>query len=667
MQDEVGAQVRALLDRSNRLGAAEGVTNFAGGNTSSKIASSDPITGEPLSLLYIKGSGGDLGTLTEAGLAVLVQERLLALREVYAGADREDEMVPLLDHCRFGLGGAPPSIDTALHALLPAAHVDHTHPPAVIGLACARDGERLTGECYGPDVAWTPWRRPGFELALRLRALWAEGLRGVVLGGHGLISWGDTSQECLTNTLGLVERARAFVAERLPPERAPRQPEPVQAGPVQAGPVRAAETGPVLRGLLSSDDRVVGSFTRDADVLAFLERDDARELAEQGTSCPDHFLRTRPRPLWLDPGAGADDQVAAYRDAYRGYYLEHRSSESPPMRGADPSVVLVPGEGMWTFGPSASIARIAGEYFRDAIQVMRGAQALSAYDPIDDAERFGVEYWDLEVEKLTRQPPPRPLQGRIALVTGAGSGIGKAIAQRLHAEGAAVVLADLNTEAAAAAAEPLTDAIAIQMDVGDEASVDDAFARATLAFGGVDVVVNNAGLSISAPLLDTTAEDWDRLHRVLARGSFLVSRAAARLLVRQGLEADIVYVVSKNATVAGPDNVAYASAKADQAHQVRLLAAELGSHGIRVNGVSPDAVVKGSGIFASGWGRKRAEVYGVDEADLGAYYAKRTLLGKEILPEHVAAAVFAIVSGDLGVTTGTIIPVDGGVPAAFPR
>ena len=673
--------VRALLDRSHRLGADPRNTNYAGGNASAKGSDTDPATGQPVELMWVKGSGGDLGTLTEAGLAVLRLDRLRGLVDVYPGVEREDEMVAAFDYCRHGPGGAVPSIDTAMHGLVDAAHVDHLHPDAGIALATAADGESLTKEIFGDRVAWVPWRRPGFQLGLDIAAIRAANPRaiGVILGGHGITAWGDTAEESEANSLEIIRVAQAYLDDRGAVEPfGPVRPgfEPLPPDERRA---RAAALAPVLRGLASTDRRQVGHFTDAEPVLDFLAREKLAALAALGTSCPDHFLRTKVRPLVLDLPAGAplEDAVArlrelhaAYRDDYRAYYERHAAPDSPPIRGADPAIVLVPGVGMFSFGATKQTARVAGEFYLNAINVMRGAEAVSRYAPIPEAEKFRIEYWALEEAKLARLPAPKPLAGRIALVTGGGSGIGRAIALRLAAEGACVVVADRDADAAARVAQELgsTDtAVAVTADVTDAADVRAAVDAAALAFGGVDLVVNNAGLSISKPLLETTEADWDRQHAVMARGSFLVSREAARAMVAQGIGGDIVYIASKNAVFAGPNNVAYGAAKADQAHQVRLLAAELGEHGIRVNGVNPDGVVRGSGIFAGGWGAQRAAVYGVPESELGAFYAQRTLLKREVLPEHVAAAVFALTGGDLALTTGLHVPVDAGVAAAFLR
>ncbi|MFD7961266.1 bifunctional aldolase/short-chain dehydrogenase [Streptomyces zaomyceticus] len=674
-------EVAALLDRARRLGADPRNTNYAGGNASAKGTVTDPVTGADTELMWVKGSGGDLGTLTEDGLAVLRLDRLRALKSVYPGVDREDEMVGAFDYCLHGKGGAAPSIDTAMHGLVDAAHVDHLHPDSGIALACAADGEALTKECFGGKVAWVPWRRPGFQLGLDIAAIKEANPKavGVVLGGHGITAWGTSAEECETNALWMIRTAETFLADRgkAQPFGSPLDGYAALEGGERRD--RAAALAPVIRALASQDRPQVGHFT-DADVvLDFLAHDQHPRLAALGTSCPDHFLRTKVRPLVLDlpPTAPLDEAVARlrdlhekYREEYTAYYTRHATSESPAMRGADPAIVLVPGVGMFSFGKDKQTARVAGEFYINAINVMRGAEAVSAYAPIEEAEKFRIEYWELEEAKLRRMPKPKPLATRVALVTGAGSGIGKAIAHRLVAEGACVVVADLNGQNAEAVAEELggpDKAVAVTVDVISEEQIRAAFREAVLAFGGVDLVVNNAGISISKPLLETTARDWDLQHDIMARGSFLVSREAAGIMIEQGLGGDIVYIASKNAVFAGPNNIAYSATKADQAHQVRLLAAELGEHGIRVNGVNPDGVVRGSGIFAAGWGAQRAATYGIEEESLGAFYAQRTLLKREVLPEHVANAVFALTGGDLTHTTGLHVPVDAGVAAAFLR
>ncbi|HEX5293231.1 MAG TPA: bifunctional aldolase/short-chain dehydrogenase [Streptosporangiaceae bacterium] len=681
MAEQLPREVTELLERSNRLGADPRNTNYAGGNTSAKGRGTDPVTGAPAELLWVKGSGGDLGTLTAGGLAVLRLDRLRALPPVYPGVDGEDEMAAAFDYCLHGKGGAAPSIDTAMHALVGAPHVDHLHPDAGIAFATAADGAALTRACFGDRVVWVPWRRPGFQLGLDIAGV-AEanpGAIGVILGGHGITAWAATSEECEANSLEIIAAAQAYLDEHGVPEPfGPVLPgyEPLPEAGRRA---RAAALAPVIRGLASTDRAQVGHFTDAPAVLDFLARQRHPALAALGTSCPDHFLRTKIAPMVLDrpPSAPLDEVTgrlrelhAAYRADYRAYYGRHAGPDTPPMRGADPAIVLVPGVGMFSFGADKQTARVAGEFYLNAINVMRGAEAVSRYQPIPESEKFRIEYWALEEAKLRRRPAPRPLAGRVALVTGGGSGIGRATARRLAAEGACVVVADRDGAAAervAAEIGPADVAVPVTSDVTDEDSVIGACRQAALAFGGVDLVVNNAGLSISRPLLETTAADWDVQHAVMARGSFLVAREAARIMAAQGMGGDIVYICSKNAVFAGPDNVAYGAAKADQAHQVRLLAAELGGLGIRVNGINPDGVVRGSGIFAGGWGAQRAAVYGVPEEELGAFYARRTLLQREVLPEHVAAAVVALTAGDLPLTTGLHIPVDAGVAAAFLR
>ncbi|MGH3373762.1 MAG: bifunctional aldolase/short-chain dehydrogenase [Actinoallomurus sp.] len=683
MSPETNA-VEELLNRSRALGSDPRNTNYAGGNTSAKAVATDPVTASPVELMWVKGSGGDLGTLTAGGLAALRVDRLRALVDVYPGVEREDEMVAAFEFCLHGKGGAAPSIDTAMHGLVEAPHVDHLHPDSGIAIATAADGEELTRRIFGDRVVWVPWRRPGFQLGLDIAAVKKAnpGAVGVILGGHGITAWGATSEECQANSLELIRTVEAYIAAQGRAE--PFGPVLHEPLPVAERHARAAALLPLVRGLASTDRPQVGHYTDTPEVLEFLSRAEHPRLAALGTSCPDHFLRTKVRPLVLDlpPDAALDDVRARlrelheeYREEYRAYYERYATPDSPPMRGADPAIVLVPGVGMFAFGKDKQTARVASEFYVNAINVMRGAEALSSYAPIPEAEKFRIEYWELEEAKLRRMPKAKALATRVAFVTGGGSGIGAAIARRLAAEGACVVIADRDVSAAekvaaelgASALRPADVAVAVAADVTDEEQVAEALRQAVLAFGGVDLVVNNAGLSLSRPLLETTAADWDLQHDVMARGSFLVSREAARTMIEQGMGGDIVYIASKNSVFAGPNNVAYSAAKADQAHQVRLLAAELGEHGIRVNGVNPDGVVRGSGIFAGGWGAQRAAVYGVPEDKLGEFYAQRTILKREVLPEHVANAVFALTGGDLTHTTGLHVPVDAGVAAAFLR
>lgn len=673
--------VKELLERSNRLGSEPRFTNYAGGNTSAKGAVPNPATGEETTLLWVKGSGGDLGTLKESGLAALDLEKFKALKNVYRGIEFEDEMVALFDYCRFGSSGAAPSIDTAMHGLVPFDHVDHLHPDSIIALATSINGEALTRECFGDEILWVDWRRPGFQLGLDMAKIAIENpkAQGCVLGGHGLTTWGATSKECEERSIAAITKAEEFIKSQ--GKKDPFGAKVAKYKPLDtaARKARAAELAPYLRGIASKDIAMVGHFTDSDIVLNFTESVELFRLAALGTSCPDHFLRTKISPMVVDtaPDAPIDEVVARiaelheqYRDIYASYYSRNASADSPAMRGADPAIILVPGIGMFSYGKDKQTARVASEFYINAINVMRGAEAISHYAPIPESEKFRIEYWDLEEAKLKRAPKPKPLASRIALVTGAASGLGRATAIRLANEGACVVVADRDLAGAIAVASEIGNsdkAIGISMDVTSENEIADAIAATNLAFGGIDIVVNNAGISISKSLVETTTQDWDLQHDIMARGSFLVSREATKAMFAQKMGGDIIYISSKNSIFAGPNNIGYGSTKADQAHQVRLLAAELGEQGIRVNGINPDGVVKGSGIFSSGWGANRAAVYGVEESKLGEFYAKRTILKKEVLPEHIAAAVFVLLSGDLSLTTGLHIPVDGGVSAAFLR
>jgi rhamnulose-1-phosphate aldolase len=670
-----------LIARSNRLGADPRNTNYAGGNTSAKGAETDPVTGHPVELLWVKGSGGDLGTLKESGLAVLRLDRMRALVDVYPGVEREDEMVAAFDYVLHGKGGAAPSIDTAMHGLVEKAHVDHLHPDSGIALATAADGERLTASVFGGKVVWVPWRRPGFQLGLDIAELQRTNPEavGCILGGHGITAWGDTSEEAERNSLWIIETAQEYLEKHGKsdpfgvqiPGNAPLGDEERRA--------KAAALAPTIRGLASADHPMVGHFTDDPRVLEFLGSEKAPALAALGTSCPDHFLRTKVKPLLLDlpADAGVEDSIARlkelheeYRADYTAYYEKHATPDSPAIRGADPAIVLVPGVGMFSYGKDKQTARVAGEFYLNAINVMRGAEAISTYSPIETEEKFRIEYWALEEAKLQRMPKPKSHATRVALVTGAASGIGRAIAERLAADGACVVIADLDLAKAQEAASGIGNsdvAIGVQVDVTDSGAIDRCVQDAVLAFGGIDIVVNNAGVSLSKPLLETTERDWDFQHDIMAKGSFLVSKATARVLIEQGMGGDVIYIASKNSVFAGPNNIAYSATKADQAHQVRLLAVELGEHGVKVNGINPDGVVRGSGIFASGWGANRAKTYGIPEEDLGKFYAQRTILKREVLPETVASAVSVLTGPDLSHTTGLHIPVDAGVAAAFLR
>ena len=678
---ELTPAVNELISRSNRLGADPKVTNYAGGNTSAKATITDPISGKPTSLIFVKGSGGDLGTLKEEGIAVLYTDKVHELKNVYPGEQREDEMVALFDYCLFGKGGAAPSIDTSMHGLVDKLHVDHLHPDSIIAFATSTDGPAITKKCFGDEILWVDWRRPGFQLGLDIAKIAAENpsAKGCILGGHGLTTWADTSDECEKRSLDAIKKAEDFIKANGKAEPFGASIAKHKALPEAERRARAAQLSPILRGVASQDARMVGHFTDSDVVLDFIASQSLQKLAAFGTSCPDHFLRTKVSPMVLDTEPGADlEQVTArirtlheeYRASYSAYYNRHATKESPAIRGADPLIILVPGIGMFSYGKDKQTARVAGEFYVNAINVMRGAEALSTYAPISELEKFRIEYWDLEEAKLRRMPKPKALAGQIALVTGGASGIGRAIVQRYFDEGACVAIADRDLEGAKKLIAEMGNSerlLAVGVDVTLEDQVAAAVNATTLAFGGIDILVNNAGLSLSKSLVDTTVSDWDLQHNVMARGSFLFSREVAKAMIVQKMAGNILYIASKNAVFAGPNNVAYGATKADQAHQVRLLAAELGEYGIRVNGINPDGVVQGSGIFASGWGANRAAVYGVEEEKLGAFYAQRSILKLEVLPSHIAAAAFAFVAGDLPLTTGSHIPVDSGVASAFLR
>jgi rhamnulose-1-phosphate aldolase/alcohol dehydrogenase len=672
---------RDLIARSRRLGSDPKNTNFAGGNTSAKGKGLDPVTGANINLLWVKGSGGDLGTLSEEGLAVLQLDRVHQLKSVYPGLDHEDQMVAAFEYCAHGKGGAAPSIDTAMHALVDAAHVDHLHPDSGIAIATAADGKALTAKIFGSKVAWVPWRRPGFQLGLDMAEIKEKNpdAVGCILGGHGITAWGDTSDECEKNSLWIINTAQKYIDQHGKSEPFGTLIKENQPLATKSRHERAAALAPLLRGLASTDKRMVGHYCDDPIVLDFLARAKHGSLAALGTSCPDHFLRTKVRPMVVDlpPSAPMDVVVArikklhqSYRANYAKYYEKFAEADSPAMRGADPLVILVPGIGMFSYGPDKKTARVASEFYINAINVMRGAEALSSYKPISEREKFRIEYWALEEAKLQRLPKPKSHATKVAFVTGAASGIGKAIAHRLAADGAHVVIADVDEAKAKAVAAEIgsTDvALGVAIDVRSEKAITSALSLAVRTFGGLDIVVNNAGVSLSKPLLETTEADWDFQHDIMAKGSFLVSRETARILMDQEMGGDVIYISSKNSVFAGPNNIAYSATKADQAHQVRLLAVELGEYGIRVNGINPDGVVRGSGIFAAGWGANRAKTYGVKEEDLGNFYAQRTILKKEVLPESIADAVSVLTGPDLTLTTGMHLPVDSGVAAAFLR
>ncbi|ARK10742.1 bifunctional aldolase/short-chain dehydrogenase [Fibrella sp. ES10-3-2-2] len=675
-------EVDLFIYRSNLLGADLRLTNYAGGNTSVKLMETNPLTGDPVEVMWVKGSGGDIGTLTRKGCANLYVDRLHAIKKRYRGLACEDEMVALFTHCLFDPTCAAPSIDTPLHGLLPFKHIDHLHPDALIAIAASRDGEAIMREIWGDTMAWLPWQRPGFDLGLKLEETVKQNpnLRGVILGGHGLFTWGDTSYESYMNTLEVIEQASDYLEQHYGTKRAVFGGAAREADDAQVRYQKAADLMPTLRGLASGQRQMIGHFTDDARVLEFVNSHDLPRLAQLGTSCPDHFLRTKIRPLVLDTERLAADEptylanaFADYRADYDAYYERNKHPNSPAIRDANPVVILYPGVGMFTFAKDKQTARVAAEFYINAINVMRGAEAVSDYVGLPEQEAFDIEYWLLEEAKLQRMPKPKALSGKIALVTGSGGGIGKAIAKKMAAEGACVILNDIDQDRLEASKAEFVKAfgadvvVTTTLNVTNAASVSDAYKAACLAFGGVDIVVNNAGISISRSIAEHTIEEWDRLYDILVKGQFMVTQAAVAIMRKQKLGGDIINIVSKNALVAGPNNAGYGSAKAAQLHLSRLNAAELGGDHIRVNTVNPDAVISDSNIWAGGWAEGRAKAYGITVAELPTYYAKRTLLNEIILPDDIANACFAFVGGLLAKSTGNVLNVDGGVAMAFVR
>ena len=682
-----GDEVALLLYRSNLLGADLRLTNYGGGNTSCKVVEKDPLTGKPTDVMWVKGSGGDLGSLKRSGLSALYMDRLLSLKQVYRGLTHEDEMVALFNHCIFDLDSRAPSIDTPLHAFLPFKHIDHLHPDAAIAIAASRDGKEINQQLFNGQIGWVDWQRPGFDLGLKLKACLDEnpGIRGILLGSHGLFTWGDTAHESYLNTLGVIEKYAEFLENNYGKKAPIFGGDKIRSLPREARHNQAAAIAPVLRGLCSSNQLMIGHFSDEENVLEFINSMDAERLAAMGTSCPDHFLRTKIAPLILPLSPGEDlsdhkkiiEKLTAafegYRRRYQEYYEKHKHPDSPAIRDANPVVILYSGIGLFTFAKDKQTARVAAEFYTNAINVMKGAEAVSKYVSLPLQEAFNIEYWLLEEAKLKRMPAPKPLTGKIALISGSAGGIGKAIAEKFVKEGACVLLTDINKERLDTAAEGFMklygrDAFSTAvMDVTSHDSIREAFNAISVAFGGVDIIVNNAGISISKPLDATTLTDWDLLQNILVKGQFLASKEGVLIMRRQGLGGDIVNIVSKNSLVSGPDNVAYSTAKGAQLHMSRLLAAELGGDHIKVNVVNPDAVIAGSNIWANGWAEGRAKAYGITEDELPEFYAKRTLLKLQILPEDIANAVYVFVGGWLSKSTGNILNVDGGVAAAFVR
>ena len=680
-------QVALLIYRSNLLGADLRLTNYGGGNTSCKVISKDPLTGESTEVMWVKGSGGDLGTLKKSGLAALYVDRLNNLKKIYKGIDQEDEMVELFNHCIYDLSSKAPSIDTPLHGFLPFKHIDHLHPDAAIAIAAAKDGKKITQELFNGTIGWVGWQKPGFDLGLQLKQCLDEnpGIRGIMLGSHGLFTWGDTAYESYINTLEVIERCARYLEDNIGKKGEVFGGEKIKALPKEQRLEKAAKLAPVLRGFCSSKVSMIGHFTDDDRVLQFINSKDLDRLAPMGTSCPDHFLRTKISPLVLELTTSDDldniealkttltPQFEAYRKMYAEYYEKCKHPNSPAIRDANPVVIIFKGVGMFTFAKDKQTARVASEFYINAINVMRGAEAISSYTSLPRQEAFNIEYWLLEEAKLQRMPKPKALSGRIALITGSAGGIGKAIAKKFAEEGACVIINDINQERLNGANEEFqkkfgkdTSAITI-LDVTNEASAEKALEASALAFGGVDIIVNNAGISISKSLTDHTLEDWDKLYDILVKGQFLVSKAGVKIMKKQGIGGDIINIVSKNSVFAGPNNAGYGSAKAAQAHLSRLLAAELGPDKIRVNVVNPDAGIADSNIWAGGWAEGRAKAYGIKVEELPAYYAKRTLLNEAILPDDIANACYIFVSGLLNKSTGNTLNVDGGVATAFLR
>jgi rhamnulose-1-phosphate aldolase/alcohol dehydrogenase len=682
-----GDEVALLIYRSNLLGADLRLTNYGGGNTSCKVTDKDPLTGKDVEVMWIKGSGGDIGTLKKSGLAALYVDRLRSLKNVYRGLEYEDEMVELFNHSIFDLNSKAPSIDTPLHGFLPFKHIDHLHPDALIAIAAAKNGEQITKELFKGTVGWVNWQRPGFDLGLQLKECLDNnpGIRGIVLGSHGLFTWGDTAYDSYINTLEVIEQSAEYLEQNYGKKGPVFRGQKLQSLADADRKKQVAAIAPVLRGFCSSKTQMIGHFTDDARVLEFINSNDLDRLAPLGTSCPDHFLRTKISPLVLDLQADEDlsdvkslktrlaPAFDAYRKMYRDYYDACKHSNSPAIRDANPVVILYPGVGMFTFAKDKQTARVAAEFYTNAINVMKGAEAVSAYTSLPRQEAFDIEYWLLEEAKLQRMPKPKALSGRIALVTGSAGGIGKAVAKKLASEGAAIILSDMNIDRLNGAGDEFNKlfgkdgyALAV-MNVTDTDQIKQAMDIAALSFGGVDIVINNAGLSISKSIEETSAKDWDLLYDVLVKGQFFVTQAAVEVMRKQDIGGDVINIVSKNALVSGPNNAGYGSAKAAQLHLSRLNAAELGGDKIRVNVVNPDAVISDSNIWAGGWAEGRAKAYGITVEELPAYYAKRTLLNETILPDDIANACFAFVGGLLSKSTGNVLNVDGGVTAAFVR
>ncbi len=678
------SEAERLVYRSNILGSDKRVTNYGGGNTSSKIRQKDPLTGEEVEVLWVKGSGGDIATMKLDGFATLYMDKLDGLKKLYRGLEHEDEMVGYLPHCTFNLNPRAASIDTPLHAFVPRRYVDHMHPDAIIAIAASKDSRTLTQNIFGDEIGWLPWKRPGFELGLWLEKFCADHpeAKGVVLESHGLFTWGDTPKACYETTIATINKAMAWFEAQTKGKAAFGGAAVKSLEPAERRAL-AAQLMPVIRGLISQESHKVGHFDDSPAVLDFVNSNELRPLAALGTSCPDHFLRTKIRPLVVefDPAkpdieallAGLPAAIEAYRDGYKAYYERCKRDNSPAMRDPNAVVYLVPGVGMLTFAADKATARISGEFYVNAINVMRGASAVSTYVGLAEQEAFDIEYWLLEEAKLKRMPAPKPLAGRVAFVTGGAGGIGKATAVRLLREGACVVLADIDETSLAKAEEELGSAFGadfvrpIRLDVTDEAGVADAFAESAVAYGGIDILVSNAGISSSAPIEDTELSMWNRNLDILAKGYFLVSREAFRTFKKQKIGGNVVFIASKNGLAASPNAAAYCTAKAAEIHLARCLALEGAEHQIRVNTVNPDAVLRGSKIWTGEWRAQRAAAYSMQPDELEEHYRKRSMLKRGVYPEDVAEAVYFLASEMSAKSTGNIINVDAGNAQSFTR
>ena len=673
-----------LLYRSNLLGSDKRITNYGGGNTSAKVTARDPLTGADVEVLWVKGSGGDIGSMTLDGFATLYMQKLMALKGLYRGVEHEDEMVGYLPHCTFNLNARASSIDTPLHAYVPKKHVDHVHPDAVIAIAAARNSKELTKEIYGDEIGWLPWKRPGFELGLWLEKFCKENpnAKGCVLDSHGLFTWADTAKSCYELTLGVIQKATDWFAEHT--ESVPAFGSAVHESLVpEARRAVAARLMPVIRGMISQKQPMVGHFDDSDTVLEFVNSANLKPLAAEGTSCPDHFLRTKIRPLVVDFDPAKDDadglvsrlgdQIAAYRADYAAYYARCRRETSPPIRDPNAVIYLVPGVGMISFAKDKATARVSGEFYVNAINVMRNASAVSEYVGFAEQEAFDIEYWLLEEAKLQRLPKPKSLAGRVALITGGGGGIGTAIAARYLSEGACVMLADISADGLKSAADGLVSRYGadrvrtVEMDVTDEDAVARAFAEIAVEFGGIDILVSNAGIASSAPVEQTSLELWNRNMDILSTGYFLSSREAFKLLRVQDMGGALVFIASKNGLAASPNASAYCTAKAAEIHLARCLALEGAEAGIRVNVVNPDAVLRGSKIWEGEWLEQRAATYKTDKEGLEEMYRNRSLLKRSVYPEDIAEAAYFLASDLSAKSTGNIINVDGGNVQSFTR